>query len=64
MRRYEYQTVDISFHMGVFKQGLPDIAAALNEHGREGWQLKEMILPSSQFGTSDRIVAVLERAME
>jgi uncharacterized protein DUF4177 len=36
-------------------------AAALNLEGREGWQLKQIILPSSSWGTSDSMVAVLER---
>lgn len=63
MPKYEYKTVVLPFKMGLFKQGLPDIASALNAEGREGWQLKQIMLPSSQLGTSDRVVAILERGL-
>jgi transcriptional regulator with XRE-family HTH domain len=61
MVRYEYKTLVLPFKMGFFKQGLPDIGSALNAEGREGWQLKQIVLPSSQLGTSDNVVAILER---
>ena len=61
MPKYEYKTLVLPFKMGLFKQGLPDIASALNAEGREGWQLKQIMLPSSQLGTSDSVVAILER---
>ena len=59
--RYEYKTLVLPFKMGFLKQGLPDISSALNAEGREGWQLKQIMLPSSQLGTSDSVVAILER---
>jgi transcriptional regulator with XRE-family HTH domain len=59
--KYEYKTLVLPFKMGFFKQGLPDIATSLNAEGREGWQLKQIVLPSSQLGTSDNVVAILER---
>jgi hypothetical protein len=62
--KYEYQTLELPFAFGVVKPQLPDIAGALNEQGREGWQLKRVILPSAQFGSSDRVVLILERAIE
>jgi Domain of unknown function (DUF4177) len=61
---YEYQTLEMPFSFGIVKPQLPDMAAALNEHGREGWQLKQVILPSAQLGSSDRVVLILERAFE
>jgi transcriptional regulator with XRE-family HTH domain len=63
MAKYEYKTLVLPFKMGLFKQGLPDIASALNAEGSEGWQLKQIMLPSSQLGTSDSVVAVLERVL-
>ncbi len=60
---YEYKSIVLPFKMGVFHQGLPDIPAALNAEGRDGWQLKQIILPSSGFGTSDSMVAILERQL-
>jgi hypothetical protein len=60
--KFEYQTLEMPFSVGIVKPQLPDIARALNDHGREGWQLKQVILPSAQFGSSDRVVLILERA--
>jgi len=63
MARYEYKTVVLPFRMGIFKQGLPDIQAALNTEGRQGWQFKQMVLPSTDWGKSDSMVAILERVL-
>jgi hypothetical protein len=60
---YEYKSIVLPFKMGVFHQGLPDIQAALNPEGRDGWRLKQLILPSSSWGSSDSMVAVLERRL-
>jgi hypothetical protein len=62
--KYEYQTLEMPFSFGITKPQMPDIAAALNDHGREGWQLKQVILPSAQLGNSDRVVLILERTTE
>ena len=64
MGRFEYKTVVLPFRMGIFKKGLPDIQEALNKEGNEGWQFKQIILPSSEWGKSDSIVAILERPTE
>jgi hypothetical protein len=61
MSKFEYKTVVLNFKVGLFKQGLPDIQSSLNEEGAAGWQLKQTILPSSQWGSSDSVVAILER---
>jgi hypothetical protein len=64
MNRFEYKTIVLPFRMGVFKQGLPDIQTTLKIEGREGWQLEQMVLPSTGWGKSDDMVAILERAIE
>jgi hypothetical protein len=64
MKKFEYKTLVLPFRIGIFKQGVPDIKAALDAEGGEGWQFKQMILPSSQWGTSDSMVAILERTVE
>jgi hypothetical protein len=38
--KYEYQTLEMPFSFGIMKPQMPDIAAVLNDHGREGWQLR------------------------
>lgn len=64
MSQFEYKTLVLPFRLGVFKQGLPDIAQALNDEGKEGWQFKQMVLPSSSWGSSDNMVAILERSID
>lgn len=64
MDKFEYKTLVLPFRLGVFKQGLPDIAKALNDEGKKGWRFKQMILPSSSWGSSDNMIAVLERSIE
>ena len=64
MDSFEYKTVVLPFKGGIFRRGLPDIESALNREGKEGWQLKEIVLPSSSLGTSDCVVAILERKVE
>src|ERR1700733_14400095 len=64
MKKFEYKTLVLPFRVGIFKQGVPDIKAALDAEGGDGWQFKQMILPSSQWGTSDSMVAILERTVE
>jgi hypothetical protein len=64
MNRFEYKTIVLPFRLGVFKQGLPDIQSALNTEAQQGWQFKQMILPSSDWGKSDSMVAILERTSE
>jgi transcriptional regulator with XRE-family HTH domain len=64
MSRFEYKTTVLPFRVGIFKQGLPDIQSALNKEGQQGWQFKQMVLPSTDWGKSDSMVAILERASE
>jgi len=64
LMRFEYRTIVLPFKFGVFKKGLPDIQSELSKAGLAGWRFKQMIMPSSEWGTSDRIVAILERPME
>jgi hypothetical protein len=59
--KYEYKTVVLAFKAGLFKQGLPDIEGTLSSEGRDGWRLRQIILPSSSWGSSDSVVAILER---
>jgi len=64
LMKFEYRTIVLPFKFGVFKKGLPDIQSELSKAGLAGWRFKQMIMPSSEWGTSDRIVAILERSIE
>ena len=60
--KFEYQTLEMPMSFGISKPHLPDIGRVLNEHGRDGWQLKQLILPSGSTGGTDRVLLILERA--
>ena len=65
MSKFEYKTVVLQFKFGLFKSGLPDIQNALNKEGNQGWQFKQMVLPASaNFGKSESMIAIFERAIE
>ncbi|KZN62846.1 hypothetical protein N473_18195 [Pseudoalteromonas luteoviolacea CPMOR-1] len=64
MTKYEYKTLELPFKFGIFKQGTPDIDEALNAEGKDGWRLKQMVLPaSSNMGQSEKMIAILEREL-
>ena len=61
MTQYEYKTVELPFKMRFFKSGTPDVQSLLNAEGKEGWQLKQIVMPTVGFGESDSMVVILER---
>lgn len=63
MNQYEYKTVELPFKLRFFKSGTPDVQALLNAEGQEGWQLKQIVIPTSGFGESDSMVVILERVL-
>jgi transcriptional regulator with XRE-family HTH domain len=64
MGRFEYKTVVLPFEIKLFRgKGLPNIQGALNKEGRDGWQFKQIIMPST-VGDSNYVVAILERPVQ
>ena len=64
MGRFEYRTVVLPFETKLFRgKRLLNIEEALNKEGRDGWLIKQTIMPSS-VGDSNQIVAILERPIE
>lgn len=61
MKKYEYKTVELPFKFRFFKSGTPDVQSLLNAEGKNGWQLKQLVLPASGFGESDSMIVILER---
>jgi hypothetical protein len=60
--RYEYKTLVLPMKLGFIKQGLPDLATALNAEARNGWRLCQVITPTNASGQTTDVVAVLERS--
>lgn len=61
MIKYEYKTVELPFKFRFFKSGTPDVQSLLNAEGQNGWQLKQIVTPTSGFGESDSMIVILER---
>jgi len=61
MKKYEYKTVELPFKFRFFKSGTPDVQSLLNAEGQNGWQLKQIVTPTSGFGESDSMIVILER---
>jgi len=40
MKKFGYKTLVLPFRVGIFKQGVPDIKAAPDAEGGEGWLLR------------------------
>ena len=65
MAKYEYKTTTLEQKgLGLFKsREVPDLENTLNREAREGWRLREIILPSAAYGDSDRVIVVFERQL-
>jgi hypothetical protein len=68
MRKHEYKTVNIDVKQGFFSgftaTPLPNLEAMLNEEGRNGWRLVQILNPDllNSFGkASERLAAIFER---
>jgi len=61
--KFEYQTLEMPMSFGISMPHLPDIGKVLNEHGRDRWQLKQLVLPSGSAGGTDRVLLILERSL-
>ena len=60
---YEYKTVILQLQgMGwLSSKEIPALEATLNENAKQGWRLKDTILPAGVTGESDQIIVILER---
>jgi hypothetical protein len=57
----EYKTVSLDFGQGFFTKKEPNINAALNENARDGWELKQILTPTKNFGETSKYILVFER---
>ena len=66
---YKYKTIEIDpkegFLTGVKRSKLPDFTGILNDHGKDGWKLIQLVTPDLAqgiwAGKTGRYVALLER---
>lgn len=66
MPRYEYKSITLDQKgWGLFKsRTIPDLDKTLNEEGRKGWRLNNVIQPSGAYGESDKVILILEKLVE
>jgi hypothetical protein len=62
MNKYEYKVLMVPYKTSVFQSDNNEIEVALNAPGDEGWRLSQLVLPSTVWGRSNTMIAILERA--
>jgi hypothetical protein len=62
MSKYEYKVLMVPYKTSVFQSDNNEIEVALNAPGDEGWRLSRLVLPSTVWGRSNSMIAILERA--
>ena len=61
MKKFEYKTLTFPIK-GVFKKNIPDLEEPMNELGRDGWDLVEVIKPMIT-GESIMIILLFKREL-
>lgn len=64
MGQIEYKTIMLPYKPSVFQGDSVEMTEALNKEGLERWRLSQVILPSTVWGRSNALVAILERTRE
>jgi hypothetical protein len=59
--KFDYKTVMLPYKPSIFQGDSAEIAELLNKEGAEGWRLSQLALPSTVWGRSNSMVAILER---
>jgi uncharacterized protein DUF4177 len=62
MNKIEYKTILLPYKTGIFQSDSVEVGEILNKEGIEGWQLSQIVLPSTVWGRANTMVAILERA--
>jgi hypothetical protein len=61
MPALEYKVILLPYKPSIFQPDSTDIHDALNVAGSEGWRLAQIIEPSTLWGRSNNVIAILER---
>jgi len=64
MSRLEYKTILLPYKTGIFQADSVEVTDALNREAGERWQLEQLILPSSLWGRSNTMLAILARSRD
>jgi hypothetical protein len=61
MSQFEYKTILLPYKPSVFQDESTDMSELLNKEGAQRWRLSQVVLPSSLWGRSNGLIAILER---
>ena len=62
MNKVEFKTILLPYRASAFQGDSEDVAVLLNKEGVEGWQLSQIVLPSTMWGRSNTMIAIMQRA--
>jgi hypothetical protein len=62
MSQIEYKTILLPYRTGIFQSDSVEVAEMLNKEGADRWHLSQIVLPSTVWGRSNTMVAIMERA--
>jgi len=61
MTTFEYKTILLPYKPSAFQSDALEIQEALNVEAQERWKLSQLVLPSTIWGRSGGMLAILER---
>lgn len=61
MNKLEYKTILLPYKPSVFQSDETEVSQALNKESEQGWRLSQIVLPSTIWGRSNGMIAILER---
>lgn len=65
MQKYEYKTIRVSQKGWGFKsRGIPELENTLNQEGKDGWRLCEIVQPAAAFGETTAVIVIFEKVVE
>jgi hypothetical protein len=64
MSKLEYKTILLPYKTGIFQADSAEVAEALNREANERWKLEQLVLPSTVWGRSNTMVAILARTRD
>ena len=62
MSQFEYKTILLPYKPSAFQGDSDDVSEALNKQTVDRWRLSQLVLPSTVWGRSNTMLAILERA--
>jgi hypothetical protein len=62
MSQFEYKTILLPYKPSAFQGDSDEVSETLNKECGDRWRLSQLVLPSTVWGRSNAMLAILERA--